>query len=128
MDGTDRWTNAATHLIHLADVVHEHLAELAELNTRDYGVPISYAGNGILLEQFLRHFAGYVDKPDGTSTPVSGSAASTSSSANRTGGRRHRPWNGAPSSPRRVAPALAAGNAVVFKPSELATPGRTAVR
>lgn len=31
-------------LIDLADVVREHLAELAELNTLDYGVPISFAG------------------------------------------------------------------------------------
>ena len=50
-------------LIGLADVVHAHLDELARLNVEDYAVPISYAGTALLLERFLRHFAGYVDKP-----------------------------------------------------------------
>ena len=45
-------------LINLADVVHEHLDELAALNVQDYAVPISYAGNAVLLERFLRHYAG----------------------------------------------------------------------
>ena len=56
-------------LIDLADAVHEHLDELAALNVHDYAVPISFAGTAILLERFLRHFAGYVDKPHGASTP-----------------------------------------------------------
>ena len=60
-------------LIDLADTVHDHLDELAALNVHDYAVPISFAGNRHLLERFLRHFAGYVDKPHGTSTPVNGS-------------------------------------------------------
>ena len=60
-------------LIDLADAVHENLDELARLNVHDYAVPISFAGNAILLERFLRHFAGYVDKPHGVSTPVTGS-------------------------------------------------------
>jgi aldehyde dehydrogenase (NAD+) len=57
-------------LIDLADAVHDRLDDLAQLNVHDYAVPISLAGNGILLERFLRHFAGYVDKPHGVSTPV----------------------------------------------------------
>ena len=60
-------------LIDLADLVHENLDESARLNVHDYAVPISFAGNAILLERFLRHFAGYVDKPQGSSTPVTGS-------------------------------------------------------
>jgi acyl-CoA reductase-like NAD-dependent aldehyde dehydrogenase len=109
-------------LIDLADVVHQHLAELAELNTRDYGVPISYAGNAILLEEFLRHFAGYVDKPHGTSTPVSGSTDLNVIEREPFGVVGViAPWNGSlVVAASCVAPALAAGNAVVFKPSELA--------
>src|SRR5690625_1181149 len=42
-------------LIDLADVVHQHLDELSALNVQDYAVPISFAGNAILLERFLRH-------------------------------------------------------------------------
>lgn len=109
-------------LIDLADVVHDHLDELAELNTHDYGVPISYAGNAVMVEQFLRHFAGYVDKPHGSSTPVSGSTDLNLIEREPYGVVGViAPWNGAlVVAASCVAPALAAGNAVVFKPSEVA--------
>lgn len=109
-------------LIHLADVVHEHLDELAVLNVRDYAVPISYAGTALLLERFLRHFAGYVDKPHGSSTPVNGSFDINLIEREPYGVVGViAPWNGALAvAGSCVAPALAAGNAVVFKPSELA--------
>ncbi|MDA2894248.1 aldehyde dehydrogenase family protein [Mycolicibacterium sp. BiH015] len=117
--GVDRRRDA---LIDLAAVVREHLAELAELNTLDYGVPISYAGNAVMLEEFLRHFAGYVDKPHGSSTPVSGSDDLNVIEREPYGTVAViAPWNGAlVVAASCVAPALAAGNAVVFKPSELA--------
>lgn len=109
-------------LVDLADVVREHLGELAELNTHDYGVPISYAGNAVMLDQFLRHFAGYVDKPHGSSTPVSGSDDLNLIEREPFGVVGViAPWNGSlVVAASCVAPALAAGNAVVFKPSELA--------
>ncbi len=109
-------------LIDLADVVHEHLDELAALNVQDYAVPISFAGNAILLERFLRHFAGYVDKPHGSSTPVSESFDVNLIEREPYGVVGViAPWNGAlVVAGSCVAPALAAGNAVVFKPSELA--------
>ncbi|WP_231989610.1 aldehyde dehydrogenase [Mycobacterium sp. 852002-51057_SCH5723018] len=109
-------------LIDLADAVHEHLDELARLNVQDYAVPISFAGNAILLERFLRHFAGYVDKPHGISTPVA-----ESFDVNLVEREPYgvvgviAPWNGAlVVIGSCVAPALAAGNAVVVKPSEVA--------
>ncbi|WP_051226885.1 aldehyde dehydrogenase family protein [Mycolicibacterium iranicum] len=109
-------------LIDLADVVREQLHELAELNTHDYGVPISYAGNAVMLDQFLRHFAGYVDKPHGSSTPVSGSSDLNLIEREPLGAVAViAPWNGSlVVAASCVAPALAAGNAVVFKPSEVA--------
>lgn len=109
-------------LIDLADVVHEHLGELTELNTHDYGVPISYAGNGIMVEQFLRYFAGYVDKPHGLSTPVSSSPDLNFIEREPYGVVGViAPWNGSlVVAASCLAPALAAGNAVVFKPSEVA--------
>jgi acyl-CoA reductase-like NAD-dependent aldehyde dehydrogenase len=64
-------------LVDLADAVRENLDDLARLNVHDYAVPISFAGNAILLERFLRHFAGYVDKLHGATTPVTGSSTST---------------------------------------------------
>lgn len=109
-------------LIGLADVVHEHLDELAKLNVSDYGVPISFAGTAMLLERFLRHFAGYADKPHGVTTPVNGSFDINLVEREPYGVVGViTPWNGAlVVTGSCVAPALAAGNAVVLKPSELA--------
>lgn len=109
-------------LIDLADVVHEHLDELAKLNVADYAVPISFAGTALLLERFLRHFAGYADKPHGVTTPVNGSFDINLVEREPYGVVGViTPWNGAlVVTGSCVAPALAAGNAVVLKPSELA--------
>lgn len=109
-------------LIGLADVVHEHLGELAKLNVDDYAVPISFAGTAMLLERFLRHFAGYADKPHGVTTPVNGSFDINLVEREPYGVVGViTPWNGAlVVTGSCVAPALAAGNAVVLKPSELA--------
>jgi acyl-CoA reductase-like NAD-dependent aldehyde dehydrogenase len=109
-------------LIDLADVVHDHLDELALLNVHDYGVPISFAGTAHMLEWFLRHFAGYVDKPHGTSSPVNGSFDVNLIEREPYGVVGViTPWNGALAvAASCVAPALAAGNAVLLKPSELA--------
>jgi aldehyde dehydrogenase (NAD+) len=109
-------------LIDLADAVHENLDDLARLNVHDYAVPISFAGNAILLERFLRHFAGYVDKPHGTTTPVTGSFDINLIEREPYGVVGViTPWNGSlVVTGSCVAPALAAGNAVVLKPSEVA--------
>ena len=109
-------------LIDLADAVHEHLDELAVLNVHDYAVPISFAGTAHMLEWFLRHFAGYVDKPHGTSHAgqrVIRRQPHRARTLRRR--RRHHPVERrAGGGGSCVAPALAAGNAVVLKPSELA--------
>ena len=60
-------------LLDLADAVQEKFAELSTLNVHDYAVPVSVAGNSVLLERFLRYFAGYADKAHGSNTPVTGS-------------------------------------------------------
>lgn len=109
-------------LIDLADAVRDNLDDLARLNVYDYAVPISFAGNAILLERFLRHFAGYVDKPHGSSTPVTGSFDVNLIEREPYGVVGViTPWNGSlVVTGSCVAPALAAGNAVVLKPSEVA--------
>jgi acyl-CoA reductase-like NAD-dependent aldehyde dehydrogenase len=109
-------------LIDLADVVHDHLDELAVLNVHDYAVPISFAGTAHMLEWFIRHFAGYVDKPHGVSSAVNGSFDVNLIEREPYGVVGViTPWNGALAvAASCVAPALAAGNAVVLKPSELA--------
>jgi acyl-CoA reductase-like NAD-dependent aldehyde dehydrogenase len=110
-------------LFALADVVRDHFAELAELNVRDYGVPISVAGNSVLTERFLRYYAGYADKAHGTSTPVAGAFDVNLVEREPYGVVGViAPWNGPlVVAGAAVAPALAAGNAVIFKPSELAS-------
>src|SRR5947209_6119546 len=109
-------------LIDLADAVQEEFAELSALNVHDYAVPMSMAGNSILLERFLRYFAGYADKPHGSNTPVTGSFDVNLVEREPYGVVGViAPWNGAlVVAGSCVAPALAAGNAVIFKPSELA--------
>lgn len=109
-------------LIDLADAVHQHLDELAALNVQDYAVPVSFAGTAMMLESFLRHFAGYADKISGSSTPVSGSFDVNLVEREPYGVVGViAPWNGSLAvAGSCVAPALAAGNAVIFKPSELA--------
>lgn len=109
-------------LIDLADSVRDHMAEFCQLNVQDYGVPVSLSITSVLLERFLRYFAGYVDKPHGSSTPVAGSFDVNLIEREPYGVVGViTPWNG-PLVPIAscVAPALAAGNAVVLKPSELA--------
>ncbi len=109
-------------LVDLADAVQEKFTELSTLNVHDYAVPISVAGNSVLLERFLRYFAGYADKPHGSTTPVTGSFDVNLVEREPYGVVGViAPWNGAlVVAGSCVAPALAAGNAVIFKPSELA--------
>lgn len=109
-------------IIDLADAVHDDLGRLAQLNVHDYAVPVSFAQTAVMLEQFLRHFAGYADQPHGSSTPVSGSFDLNFVEREPYGVVAVlAPWNGSLAvAASCVAPALAAGNAVVFKPSELA--------
>ena len=109
-------------LIDLADAVHENLDELARLNVHDYAVPISFAATALLLERFLRYYAGYVDKPHGSSTPVDWSFDVNLIEREPYGVVGViTPWNGALAvTASCVAPALAAGNAVLLKPSEVA--------
>lgn len=110
-------------LVDLADAVHENLDELTRLNVHDYGVPIASSPvHPAQLERFLRYYAGWVDKGHGQSTPVSGSGDLNFIEREPYGVVGIIiPWNG----PlfvigMNVAPALAAGNAVVLKPPELA--------
>lgn len=110
-------------LVALADAVRDHFAELTELNVHDYGVPVSVAGNSVLTERFLRYYAGYADKTHGASTPVAGAFDVNLVEREPYGVVGViAPWNGPlVVAGAAVAPALAAGNAVVLKPSELAS-------
>ena len=109
-------------LFALAKAVDEAGAELAQLNVHDYGVPIATAGNSSLAVQFFQYYAGWVDKATGQVAPVSHSADSNLIEREPYGVVGVIvPWNGPlVGIGMAVAPALAAGNAVVIKPPELA--------
>ena len=109
-------------LFDLADAVHQDVDRLARLNVHDFGVPVRTSpGHVLLAESFIRYYAGYVDKAHGASTPLSSSFDINLIEHEPYGVVGViAPWNG----PMvvvglNVAPALAAGNAVILKPSEL---------
>jgi aldehyde dehydrogenase (NAD+) len=107
-------------LMRLADLVAEHSAEFARLGALDNGSPISLGTAGVSAD-WIRYYAGWADKPHsevtgsfldgefsyGLAQPYGVIAAIIT-------------WN-APlmSLAMKVPAALAAGNAVVVKPSEL---------
>jgi len=105
----------------LADLIEEHIEELAQLDTLDNGKPINETRTVDLpgtIEQF-RYFAGWATKNMGQTIPVSGPFLNYT---------RHEPvgvvgqiipWNFPINMISwKIAPALAAGCTVVLKPAE----------
>ena len=118
---TAAWQRGAA-LHRWADLMMEHQEELAALDSSSNGKPMRDARNDIVgAMRFTRFWAGMADKVWGEQIPV-------------TPGHLHytlrepvgvcaviMPWNGpCPSVALGAAPAIACGNAVVLKPSELA--------
>ncbi|WAC54179.1 aldehyde dehydrogenase family protein [Gordonia sp. SL306] len=106
----------------LADAVHENIDALGRLSIHDFAVPMRTApGHTMLAESFIRYYAGHVDKAHGQTSEVSGKHDLNIIDREPYGVIGViAPWNG----PMvvvglNVAPALAAGNAVILKPSEL---------
>ena len=103
-----------------ADVVSEHADELAQLDTANMGMPI---GNSRwcahTAADVLHYYAGCIDKHTGSTIPVAGGVTMTF----------HEPlgvvsvitpWNfPILTAAWKIGPALACGNTVVIKPSEL---------
>jgi aldehyde dehydrogenase (NAD+) len=111
-------------LLALADVLEARAQTVAGLVSLEMGMPIraSQAGVGAAVDWF-RYYAGYTDKIEGA-VPTVGPPGRT---LDYTRLVPHGvvaaiiPWNGPVMAlALKVAPALAAGNAVVLKPSELA--------
>ncbi|HEX6393857.1 MAG TPA: aldehyde dehydrogenase family protein [Acidimicrobiales bacterium] len=106
----------------LADAIVAAAGDLAALQTLEMGQPIRATRAGVALAaEWFRYFAGWADKLDGTVVPAGG-AVLDYVVANPYGVvAAITPWNGpVVSIALKVAPAIAAGNAVVVKPSELA--------
>jgi acyl-CoA reductase-like NAD-dependent aldehyde dehydrogenase len=111
-------------LLKLADLVVTHKAELALLDTLEMGKPIqaSLIDAETLAPNMLRTFAGFADKLLGSSAPLSAQTLSFNTFEPRGVVGAITPWNfPTVNAVIKLAPALAAGNAVVLKPSELSS-------
>jgi aldehyde dehydrogenase (NAD+)/betaine-aldehyde dehydrogenase len=105
----------------LADAVQRQAEELADLEAKDTGKPISQArADARVTADYFRYYAGAADKLLGTSIPLGPGLVDYTVREPWGVCAQIIPWN----YPMQVlarcaAPALAAGNAVVIKPSEL---------
>ena len=104
----------------LATLVEEHAEELAAIESRNVGKPISGARGEVgMVAQVFHFYAGAVDKHHGETIPVAGGVDMTFREPLGVVGLIV-PWN----FPLNIAswklgPALACGNTVVLKPAEL---------
>ncbi|WP_414943709.1 aldehyde dehydrogenase family protein [Amycolatopsis sp. cmx-11-32] len=113
----------AALLFKLAELVDKHHEELAALETRDQGQPIGISRQVSVTgsAEHLRYFAGWVTKIQGTTNPVSFPDTLHYTRREPVGvNALITPWN----FPLmilvwKLAPALATGNTVVIKPSEV---------
>ena len=113
-------TDRARLLRRLATLVEEHHEELARIESRNVGKPISGARGEVgMVAQVFHFYAGAVDKFYGETIPVAGGVDMTFREPLGVVGLIT-PWN----FPLNIAswklgPALACGNTVVLKPAEL---------
>jgi acyl-CoA reductase-like NAD-dependent aldehyde dehydrogenase len=109
-------------LMKLADLMAEHSAELALLDSLEMGKPISASLHdaGSLGPSLLRSWAGFADKLYGASAPLTSGGLAFNVYEPRGVIGAITPWN-FPTvvTVFKLGPALAAGNSVVLKPSEL---------
>ena len=120
-----RWKPAARRdvLIRLAQLIDRHSADFSRLATFDNGTPASFApANPTYAKEWFAYYAGWADKLDGQVTSTFSQQGEFSYTLSEPYGVIGiiLTWNGPlPSLGMKVAPALAAGNTVVVKPSEL---------
>jgi acyl-CoA reductase-like NAD-dependent aldehyde dehydrogenase len=111
----------AAILHRLADLLVANDDGSAALNARDNGTPVSTMRPGVYAASWVRYYAGWVDKLTGQVVPVSGGGLDYVLPEPYGVIGAIVPWNGPMMGMgQKVAPALAAGNAVVAKPPEIA--------
>jgi betaine-aldehyde dehydrogenase len=113
-------SDRARLLRRLATLVEEHLEELALLETRNVGKPISDSRGEVgMVAQVFHFYSGAVDKHYGQTIPVAGGIDVTFREPLGVVGLIV-PWNFPLNiASWKVGPALACGNTVVLKPAEL---------
>ena len=104
----------------LATLVEEHGEDLAQIESRNVGKPITGArGEIAMVAQVLHFYAGAVDKHYGDTIPVAGGVDMTFREPLGVVGLIV-PWNFPLNiASWKIGPALACGNTVVLKPAEL---------
>jgi aldehyde dehydrogenase (NAD+) len=111
-------------LLALAAAVETHADPLAGLVSLEMGMPLRASKAGVhAAVDWFRHFAGYADKIEGSVPSVGAPGRGLDYTRYSPHGvvAAIIPWNGPVMAlALKVAPALAAGNSVVLKPSELA--------
>jgi aldehyde dehydrogenase (NAD+) len=111
-------------LLAIAGAVRENRHELAAVVTLEMGMPFKASVAGVVqAAEWFSHYAGYADKIDGLVPQVGPATTALDYVTYQPYGVIGAiiPWNGPILAlGLKLAPALAAGNAVVLKPSELA--------
>lgn len=117
-------TERGKHLVRFAETIAGHARHVAETETRDNGKLLKETGAQLgVVPDWYRYFGGLADKIEGRVVPLNGLRAVGMTKYEPLGVVGViTPWN----SPvllatLAVAPALAAGNTVVIKPSEIAS-------
>jgi len=108
-------------LARVADLIEEHVEELALLETRDNGKPIERSrADALSGARAFRHFAGATTRLTGTVVPIDGGAHHVYTVLEPVGvAALILPWNfPLMTASFKLAPALAAGCPVVVKPAE----------
>ncbi len=105
----------------LAEALEDHVEELAQLESRFNGRPIREMRAQLAsLPGWYRYFAGVADKLQGDSIPVSGPYLNYTLRVPLGVIAQITPWNHPLLiSTKKIAPALATGNCIVLKPSEV---------
>ncbi|NKX51282.1 aldehyde dehydrogenase family protein, partial [Arthrobacter deserti] len=110
------------HLLRrLGDLVGEHAEELARMETEDNGKLLrEMRGQLATLPEYLYYYAGLADKVQGSQIPTTNPAVLNYTQREPLGVvGAITPWNSPLTlTTSKLAPALAAGNTVVIKPSE----------
>lgn len=112
-------------LLEVARLIDQQDHELAILRSLETGAPMKRKRGQSLAAEWTRYYAGWVDKIEGSTAAPYGAPALSYTLPEPYGVIAVlTPWNGGMvSAAMKVVPALAAGNTVVLKPSELAALG-----
>jgi aldehyde dehydrogenase (NAD+) len=118
MDAADR----GRILMRLADALEERQERIARIETTDNGRPYrETAAQARIVAKWYRYFGGMADKVEGASIPVEGPFVNYTKRVPVGVCAAITPWNHPMLiATKKIAPALACGNTVVVKPSELA--------